>query len=177
MIPDLSEIKLLRKRLGMTQQQLAKSSGISQSLLAKIESGRVEPSYSKAVSLFNVLYRAESGILDAQKIMQKKVISVNPKTRVAKAIAVMKKHNISQLPVMDNGQAIGLLSESTILAALLEKKGDFVGEIMDEPPPVISTKANSKIVSQILKYYPIVLVSEKGKVKGVITKSDILAGF
>jgi len=35
-LPTLEEIKKLRKKLGLTQQELAEESGVSQSLIAKI---------------------------------------------------------------------------------------------------------------------------------------------
>jgi predicted transcriptional regulator len=177
MIPDIGEIKLLRRKLDITQQELAARSGVSQSLIAKIESGKVDPAYSKAVKLMTTLYQAEerSANLSAQKVMQKKVISVSPETKVAKAVEIMKRHGISQLPIIRQEQAVGLVSEGIILDALLEKKGQLVGDIMQEPPPIVSQNVNMKVVSQLLRYYPIVLVSQKGRVKGVITKADMLA--
>ncbi|MBS3124223.1 helix-turn-helix domain-containing protein [Candidatus Woesearchaeota archaeon] len=38
---NITEIGLLRKRFGLTQKELAANSGVSQSLIAKIESGSV----------------------------------------------------------------------------------------------------------------------------------------
>jgi len=35
-LPTLEEIKKLRKKLGLTQQELAEESGVSQSLIAKV---------------------------------------------------------------------------------------------------------------------------------------------
>jgi predicted transcriptional regulator len=41
--------------LGLTQGQLAKIAGVSQSFIAKIESGKIDPSYSKVKTIFDVL--------------------------------------------------------------------------------------------------------------------------
>ncbi|MEM3267388.1 MAG: helix-turn-helix domain-containing protein [Conexivisphaerales archaeon] len=49
---ELREISKMRKVLGLTQVQLAKMAGISQSLLAKIEAGKVDPSYTRARKIF-----------------------------------------------------------------------------------------------------------------------------
>ncbi|MBI2575829.1 helix-turn-helix domain-containing protein, partial [Candidatus Woesearchaeota archaeon] len=46
MIPELANIKTLRKKLGLTQSGFAGQVGVSQSLVAKIEAGRIDPSYS-----------------------------------------------------------------------------------------------------------------------------------
>ena len=52
---SLSEIKKIRKALGLTQKKLAFISGVSQSLVAKIESDRIDPTYSKVNQIFSAL--------------------------------------------------------------------------------------------------------------------------
>ncbi len=52
---ELSEIKHLRKKFGLTQSQLAKLSGVSQSLIAKIEADRIDPTFSKAQKIFEAI--------------------------------------------------------------------------------------------------------------------------
>ena len=47
MIHDLSEIKNLRKKAGITQLDLARKASVSQSLIAKIEAGKIDPTYTK----------------------------------------------------------------------------------------------------------------------------------
>ena len=42
---DPKDIAKIRKRLGMTQNQLSEISGVSQSLIAKIEANKVAPTY------------------------------------------------------------------------------------------------------------------------------------
>ncbi|MFH0978789.1 MAG: CBS domain-containing protein [Candidatus Woesearchaeota archaeon] len=178
MIPDLKEIKFLRRRLNLTQQELANRSGVSQSLIAKIESGRVDPTYTNAVRIFNALEKAREGLdLDIRRIMQRKLLSVPPDARISRAVEMMKRHEVSQLPVVDNEQVVGLVSEANILDSLMDGKGKNVSDIMQEPPPVVSQTVSVLVVSQLLRHYPLVLVAEKGKIKGVITKSDLLSGF
>ena len=46
--------------------------------------------------------------------------------------------------------------------------------IMEESPPTVSKTASVKVVSSLLKHYPMVLVSESGKLAGLITKADLL---
>ena len=48
MLPELEEIKKKRKLFGMTQADLAAECGVSQSLIAKLESGKIVPAYGKA---------------------------------------------------------------------------------------------------------------------------------
>lgn len=172
---ELDEIKKIRKKLGMTQAQLADRSGVSQSLIAKIESGRIDPTYTKTMRIFTAL--ADMGKKDeirAEHLMTGKLISISPNTPVKEAIAKMKKFQISQLPVMDEHKLVGLVSESTILDALLNSKASQVNEIMQEAPPIVSKATSIQVVSSLLKHYPIVAVAQEGKLIGLITKSDLL---
>ena len=47
MVFDISQLKKIRKQLDLTQFQFAKKAGISQSMIAKIESNKLDPTYSK----------------------------------------------------------------------------------------------------------------------------------
>ena len=87
----------------------------------------------------------------------------------------MKKHGISQMPVIEEHKSIGLISESIILDALLEKGAELVGDVMGDAPPVIPTSTTMEAVANLLRYAPMILVTEKGKVEGVITKADLIA--
>ena len=41
-------------------------------------------------------------------------------------------------------------------------------------PPVVSRESPINVISSLLKHYPVVLVSESGRLVGLITKSDLL---
>ena len=56
----VEEIKVIRKNLDLTQEELSRLSGISQSLIARIEAGTVDPSFSKAERIFSALEKAKS---------------------------------------------------------------------------------------------------------------------
>ncbi len=172
---ETSEIKPIRKKLGITQFELAKQANISQSLIAKIESGILDPTYSKVRRIFDVLNSlSKSKELKAKDIMNKKLIFINPETKIKNTIKEMRKHGISQIPVIKNNQCIGLISETTILNSFTKKDINKVKDIMEDAPPIIAKDTSIEIISNLLRFYPIVLVSEKGTLQGVITKSDIL---
>ena len=56
---EIDDIVRLRKQLGLTQTELAKLSGVSQSLITKMEAKKVEPSYSKVKVLIETLQKQE----------------------------------------------------------------------------------------------------------------------
>lgn len=172
---ELEEIRKIRKKLGLTQTELANRAGVSQSLIAKIESGRIDPTYTKTKKIFAALSELEKKEeVKAEQIMNSKIINVAPSEPIKDAIAKMKKHQISQLPVIESQKLIGLVSESIILEALLNSKATLVREVMQEAPPIVSKTTSIQVVSNLLKHYPIVVVSEEGKLIGLITKSDLL---
>ncbi len=172
---EIQNIKKVRKQLGLTQSGLAKESNVSQSLIAKIESGNLDPAYSNAKKIFKALNTISEKIeMKADDIAQPRIISVRPDSDIKSAIRLMKKHNISQLPVVEDNNAVGMLSESIILDAVMDNKKGCIREIMKDSPPVISGTASVQVVSGLLKFFPIVLVSKKGRLNGVITKSDLL---
>lgn len=172
---ELEEIKKIRKKLGLTQTELANRAGVSQSLIAKIESGRIDPTYTKTKKIFAALSELEKKEeIKAEQLMTSKIISVAPDTTIKEAIAKMKKYEISQMPVIDNYKLVGLVSESTILDALMTSKGKTVRDVMQEAPPIVSKTTSIQVISNLLKHYPTVIVSEEGRLVGLITKSDLL---
>ena len=172
---ELDEIKKIRKKLGMTQTELANRAGVSQSLIAKIESGRIDPTYTKTKKIFAALSDLEKKEeVKAEQIMTSKLISVSSDDSIKEAIERMKKFQISQLPVIDSHKLVGLVSESTILDALLNSKANQVNEIMQEAPPIVSKTTSIQLVSNLLKHYPLIAVAQEGKLIGLITKSDLL---
>jgi predicted transcriptional regulator len=172
---EISEIKRLRKKLGLTQSELASKSGVSQSLIAKIEAGVLDPAYSKTQKIFSALESlSKQKGQKASEIMQSKIVNIEPEAKIKDAIAKMKKHDISQLPVVKDDNVIGMVSESIKLDSLINKRCSTVSEIMHDAPPIVAETTPIDVVSNLLKFYPMLVVSEKGKVKGVITKSDVI---
>ena len=175
MIEDIQQIKTVRKKLNLTQNQFAKEIGISQSLIAKIEAGRIDPSFSKAKQIFQAIDRLSSKQeTKANEIMTKSIISVTPGESIKNAIAKMKKHDVSQLPVIEHHKSIGIVSEAIILEAMMNNQGTSIREIMNDSAPVISKNTSLPAISNLLRFSSLVLVSDNGELKGIITKSDLL---
>lgn len=181
MLPSIDELAKKRKILGLTQKQLAKLAGVSQSLVAKIESGKIEPSYNKVKAILDALAHAEAKTnYQVKEILNNKVVGVQKNSPVSEAVQLMMKYGYSQLPVFDGEHPVGSISEKTILSQVLEGKdlshisNFLVEEIMDETFPQVGENAPLHLVSSLLQVYPAVLVSKKGKVVGIVTKADLL---
>jgi predicted transcriptional regulator len=173
---ELDQIKTLRKKLGMGQKDLAVKAGVSQSFIAKIESKNIEPTYSKAKRILDVLHEEEGKTESlAKELMHKKIIFSDPEESVSEVIKKMKKHGISQVPIGNKNQIVGIISDNTILNNFdenLAKKQ--VKQIMSEVPPIVSLDTPRKIIIELLRVFPLVLVGKQGEIKGIISKSDLL---
>jgi predicted transcriptional regulator len=175
---ELSEIKRIRKKNNLTQTELARQAGVSQSLIAKVESGQLDPTYTKAKKIFEALENIDkSAQKKAIDLMIQAIISVASCDKVQNAISKMKKNGISQLPVVDDEKVVGIISESTIVDALSQGKNIMdlpVSQIMEDAPPSIPEDTPADVILNLLKHYSIVLVTQKGKLRGVITKADMM---
>lgn len=171
--------------LGLTQKELAELAGVSQSLIAKIENGLINPSYDIVTQIFRSLQRLENRVdKKAKDIMSSPFIYISPEEPLIKATQLMEEHAFSQLPVIDESNlCIGSISDQTVLGLVsrsIEGELDFeqissrkVREVMGEPFPVVSALTPLQAISNLLSYTPAVLVNQKGKIKGIITRSDL----
>lgn len=180
-LPEISEVKGLRKKSGLTQAELAANTGVSQSLIAKIEAGKVVPSYDKAKKLFDFFERASPAPeRTAAEFMSQKVVSAKPSDSAKDAAKTMKKHAVSQLPVIEGGKNLGTVSEETILEIINSEKGPEeagkiqIKDLMAEAMPIVQKTTPYHALSGLLEHNNGALVAEKGRIIGIITKSDLL---
>jgi len=77
MVFDITYLKKIRKQLNLTQHQFAKESQVSQSMIAKIESGKLDPTYSYVKKIEQVIQNLTKHYeKEAKDIMHKNIISV-----------------------------------------------------------------------------------------------------
>lgn len=184
MLPALEIIPERRRKLGLTQSKLADLAGVSQSYIAKLEAGKIEPSYLKVKAILESLDRLErrEEVL-AVEIMTEDPITVQQTVTVQETAEIMRRNGFSQLPVFDGDKPVGGISERTLIDQILyQEDSKFasqkeVKEIMEENWPMVTKDAPLSLLSNLLKYYPAVLVQKKGTVIGIITKADLLGVF
>ena len=174
MVFDITRLKDIRKHLGLTQGVLAQKIGISQSMVAKIEAGTLDPTYSYVKKIESALESlTKDHEVQAGELMTKKLIFVAKKTTVKEIIFLLSKNDISQVPVFEKNIPIGLVSEAAILVA--ESSGKKTAEeIMLETPPVIDKTARISVVKSLLQFYSLILIKDQNEIIGVITKSDLI---
>jgi predicted transcriptional regulator len=181
MLPELDAIALKRRRLGLTQSQLAELTGVSQSYIAKLESRRIEPSYRRIKAILEVLESLEQrSEIKASEVMTRDVVSVQVRDPVQKAVDLMRVHGFSQLPVLDGDRPVGSISERTLIERMIDGEDRVaiskkpVSEVMDDAFPQVGEDAPISLLTSLLRVYPAVLVTRRGEMIGIITKADLL---
>jgi len=185
LLPELSEVKKRRKSLNLTQGALAKLTGASQSFVAKLEKGKTDPAYSLAKRVFDALEAMETRTEKrAKELMNPRVYSVSRRDKISRAVSLIRSKGISQLPVFDDkGRCVGSVSEGSVLEKVEGlAKGKGVEDLQDkevnvaigEPFPLIDENTPQSLVASLLTHHLAVLVQRRGRIVGIITKSDLL---
>lgn len=184
LLPPIQEIKKRRVALGISQKKLANAVGSSQSLIAKIESNRVNPSYDVVRKIFEHLERVEqprTGL--ARDIEKRDLVWVRKNEKVRDAAEKMRQYGFSQLPVRDEKEdiCVGSISERQIVQGILKEPDPKqfyerpISEIMAEQFPVVDEAIAITAVALLLQHSQAVLSARKGRIVGIITPSDLLS--
>jgi len=181
MFPSIKSIKKKRILSGLTQKELSKISHVSQSMIAKIESEKIEPSYTIVQKLFTTIENATNEDLKKCKdVMNRKLYFISKNKKVNDAKKLMHKHSISQIPVVLNKTFVGLITENTILEKLTsginyeDLSNLEIKEIMDNPLPTVNKNSYIKNIIPIVKESGSIIIMDKEKPVGIISKSDLI---
>ena len=161
-----SQLRKTRITNGMSQRMLAKLSGISQSTISMIESGKCSPRIETMEHISAILKTHSSKIGD---IMTKRIIYVRPEDISRRARLMMKRHSISQVPVISGNMVIGTVRE----ADLIDRSG-LVKDIMSAPLPQLDESTSTSVAKELLKSENAIIATRSGKVAGIVTKSDLI---
>jgi cystathionine beta-synthase len=118
-------------------------------------------------------------ILEAKPRDVPAMIAVTLNDALTKAVELMRKFDVSQLPVVEEGHVLGTVHDDTIMKKLLTKEVSLtqsVQEIMDAALPTIDSKAEvSELYKQLTGEHNAVVVVRDGKAIGVLTKMDVIS--
>ena len=180
MLPRIDSIKQMRLKIGITQKRLAGMAGVSTSMINQIESGRSRPSYDTAKRIFDGLATLEgrSSSHTAGDFCSKNIVKLGPGDTLHEAIKKMHGTSISQIPIFDGDEPVGLISEDGIVKHLSdggdEPKRTRISERMDSSPPIVDHKTPANVLVPLIRYSKCILVSRDTRIVGIITASDTL---
>lgn len=178
-IPELesvtAEIHIERERNKIKAYELAKRSGISKSAMSKLENNNLEPSYKliyRVVKALNELAEFKGKRNTVKEKMIKNPISVSPDESIANARKIMKKKDISQIPIIDkNGSILGIITEKSILD---NQNGIKCSDSMEFNYTILEPDSDLEKAREIIRNTQVILVVEDRKLVGLLTKADFL---
>ena len=105
------------------------------------------------------------------------VVSADPAATVATVLGMMQETQLSLIPVLDDGEPVGSVRETRMLARLLENRDLLespISEIMDPSFPIVDDEAGFAEIVGLLQKGPAILVREYGRITGILTRHDLL---
>jgi cystathionine beta-synthase len=107
------------------------------------------------------------------------LVVVKPEHTGREALALITGHGISQLPVFDDERCVGVVSEETLMARVIENPAvldDTVRALMDPPLPAVMPETGIEDIARALSRHnrAVVVQGEGGTVVGIITRYDMV---
>jgi cystathionine beta-synthase len=107
-----------------------------------------------------------------------KVLTAQPHHKIKDVVAMMKTEGISQVPVVENGHILGMVTESGLLDLLIkEGQGALelaVAQVMSNGYEVVDPDTAVSLFQHTFSKGKVLVVWEKGEIKGLITKIDVI---
>ena len=175
------QLKKVRTQLGYTQGALAQAAGVSQSIIAKIEAGSVDPTFNTLSSISRALRATTTKqSKKATDVMSSPVVGVQEGDTIRVCAELMKKKGYSQLPVFSGEKMIGTITDGhvvTLLAEAQDPRKLLDAKVGDHTLPIFAVVGRDTPVEalfSLFRYLPAVLVVTGDKVEGIITKIDVM---
>ena len=106
------------------------------------------------------------------------LLTVQPTTPVRVALSTLTSYNVSQLPVLLDGECVGSLNDGELMSSVIEDPDLLdrpVESIMDAPFPVVDSHMDAEAAAHFLtRKNSAVLVREKGEIGGILTRYDLI---
>ena len=135
--------------------------------------------------IYNDQWMMERGFLDVKTFKDlvngrgsKKLVTISPKQKVAEAIAMMKKYDIENVPVVNGEGIVGSLSEGGLFDKILsdpEIKNQTVESVMEKEYPLVAFDMPVEKLSKLIsKQSGAVLSKDETGEYHIVTKYDII---
>src|SRR5690554_1327936 len=126
--------------------------------------------------LENKSYGSAKDIIESRSAAYELVV-VRKDDKVREAIALMNKSSVSQIPVLDNGQVVGSITDTKLLSKIIsnpELKDATVGDVMEDSMKFVALGSTLDVLSSMVDKEKAVLVRDEHHKIHIITKHDIL---
>jgi cystathionine beta-synthase len=120
----------------------------------------------------------EGTVAHLLKAKPHRIITARRDSRVRDAVAIMKEHGISQLPVLDeSGRHCGIVAEIDLLNYLVEHEGRLdepLAGLIESDYATVTPHTRLALLKTIFNDAKVVLVVEADRLLGVLTKIDLI---
>jgi len=136
--------------------------------------------------VYNDQWMMERGFLDVKSFKDivsgrgtKRLITVGPENTVAEAFDLMQKYHIENLPVLEDGEVIGAISESGLFFRVMNNgadiKGKNIAEVLEKPYPIVAFDTPLERLSTLIsKENGAVLGKDESGNYHIVTKYDLI---
>ena len=138
--------------------------------------------------IFDDDWMRENGFLDAEEELGtirdllgnkgQEVFTVEKGHKLREVVELMKARGISQVPVLENGRLVGIVTETSLLDTLLAggtgRLDEPVAEVMTDAFEVADPDAPVGLFNHIFQKGKVIVVWERGEVRGLVTKIDVI---
>lgn len=109
---------------------------------------------------------------------RRSIVTASSADTVADSVMAMKEHGVSQLPVIDEERLVGIVTESDLLAKLVDGRASLasaVAEVMFRNVRTIRAREDASRLLEIFSEGLVgLVVDEKEKLVGIVTKMDLV---
>jgi cystathionine beta-synthase len=138
--------------------------------------------------MYDDAWMADQGLLDrprrgdlsdlvARRFAEGAVVSVKPDDTLLVAYGRMKQHDVSQLPVVEDGRVAGILDESDLLAAAADDEARLRDAARDHMTRRLVTVPRSTSISALLPLFAdglVPIVMDGDEFVGLVTRMDVV---
>ena len=199
-LPEIKEIEQRRIKMDFTIRLFVNTINnlggkeekdqLSPAWLNQVERGKIpNPSYFKIKQIFDFLECVEKEKqITAEELCvpHKKFKKISKSkttmefcklgTNILDVYNIMTKYGISQMPVLENGYCLGMITSKTVFDLVFGSKlaKIYVHEkILEHNYNTVNVKTPLNSIRRILRYFDYALVEKEGIIHGILVRDDI----
>ena len=201
-LPEIKEIEQRRIKMGFTIRVFVNTINnlggkgekdqLSPAWLNQVERGKIpNPSYFKIKQIFDFLecVENEKQITAEELCVPHKKFKKTSKSKSTATMEfcklgtpildvhnIMTKYGISQMPVLENGYCLGMITSKTVFDLVFGSKLAKIyvdKKFLDHNYNTVNVKTPLNSIRRILRYFDYALVEKEGIIHGILVRDDI----
>lgn len=173
MIVSIAELRQYRIDAGYSQAELALEVGVTQSYIARMEKGGLDPKYSIVCAIIEVVKGLRD--LTCGDVMNSTPSTIDARQSVSMAKDLMNRRRVAILPVVKSARVIGCITDVDISRNEHLNLNQLSVEAILNPLGIPTVDEQTPVLTMIplLDTYQAVVVQSAGRLTGIISRGDI----